>query len=89
MFIFISKSPEDIDILLIVFDALANDHFYLVRRTVACGIHEVRLINMLYLHGIIIIKIGIYDIKFLGGESYRSEECTIKRKSNKITERRF
>jgi len=88
MFIFVSKSPEDIDTLLIVFDTLASDNFYLVRRTVACGIHEVRLINMLRLYQIIIIIIKvIYNIKFLGGESHRSEECTIKRKSNKIIER--
>ncbi|XP_011335622.1 serine/threonine-protein phosphatase 4 regulatory subunit 4 isoform X4 [Ooceraea biroi] len=41
MFIFVSSSPEDVDTLLMVFDALASDHFYMVRRTVACGIHEV------------------------------------------------
>lgn len=41
MFIFVSNSPDDTDSLLLTFTALANDHYYLVRRTVACGIHEV------------------------------------------------
>nr|XP_012225354.1 PREDICTED: serine/threonine-protein phosphatase 4 regulatory subunit 4-like isoform X2 [Linepithema humile] len=41
VFIFVSNSPEDIDAILTTFDALASDHYYLVRRTVACGIHEV------------------------------------------------
>ncbi|XP_006616328.1 serine/threonine-protein phosphatase 4 regulatory subunit 4-like isoform X3 [Apis dorsata] len=41
MFIFVSNSPDDTDSLLLTFTALASDHYYLVRRTVACGIHEV------------------------------------------------
>ncbi|XP_029174251.1 serine/threonine-protein phosphatase 4 regulatory subunit 4-like isoform X5 [Nylanderia fulva] len=41
MFIFISSSSEDVNALLTTFDALASDHYYMVRRTVACGIHEV------------------------------------------------
>ncbi|CAK9810176.1 Serine/threonine-protein phosphatase 4 regulatory subunit 4 [Anthophora plagiata] len=41
MFIFVSNSADDTDALLLTFTALANDHDYLVRRTVACGIHEV------------------------------------------------
>jgi len=43
MFIFVSSSPEDVDAILTTFDALTSDHFYMVRKTVACGIHEVRL----------------------------------------------
>lgn len=42
MFIFVSNSPEDIDSLLLTVDLLTNDHYYMVRRTVACGFHEVR-----------------------------------------------
>ncbi|XP_050577154.1 serine/threonine-protein phosphatase 4 regulatory subunit 4-like isoform X3 [Bombus affinis] len=41
MFIFVSNSVDDTDALLLTFTALASDHYYLVRRTVACGIHEV------------------------------------------------
>ncbi|XP_025268824.1 serine/threonine-protein phosphatase 4 regulatory subunit 4-like isoform X3 [Camponotus floridanus] len=41
MFIFVSSSPDDVNALLTTFDALASDHYYMVRRTVACGIHEV------------------------------------------------
>ncbi|XP_029661071.1 serine/threonine-protein phosphatase 4 regulatory subunit 4-like isoform X3 [Formica exsecta] len=41
MFIFISNSSEDVNALLTTFDALTSDHYYMVRRTVACGIHEV------------------------------------------------
>ncbi|XP_011881826.1 PREDICTED: serine/threonine-protein phosphatase 4 regulatory subunit 4-like isoform X4 [Vollenhovia emeryi] len=41
MFIFVSSSPEDVDTILAIFDALTSDHYYLVRKTVACGIHEV------------------------------------------------
>jgi len=47
MFIFVSNSPEDVDAILTTFDALTSDHFYMVRKTVACGIHEVRLNIML------------------------------------------
>lgn len=43
MFIFVSSSSEDVNALLTTFDALTSDHYYMVRRTVACGIHEVRL----------------------------------------------
>lgn len=43
MFIFVSSSSDDVNALLTTFDALASDHYYMVRRTVACGIHEVRL----------------------------------------------
>ncbi|XP_076674642.1 serine/threonine-protein phosphatase 4 regulatory subunit 4 isoform X3 [Andrena cerasifolii] len=41
MFIFVSNSSDDTDALLLTFTALACDDFYLVRRTVACGFHEV------------------------------------------------
>ncbi|KAL6447161.1 hypothetical protein ACFW04_001463 [Cataglyphis niger] len=41
MFIFVSSSSEDVNALLTTFDALTSDHYYMVRRTVACGIHEV------------------------------------------------
>ncbi|XP_017767085.1 PREDICTED: serine/threonine-protein phosphatase 4 regulatory subunit 4-like isoform X2 [Eufriesea mexicana] len=41
MFIFVLNSADDTDALLLTFTALASDHYYLVRRTVACGIHEV------------------------------------------------
>ncbi|KAK9293419.1 hypothetical protein QLX08_011632 [Tetragonisca angustula] len=41
MFIFVSNSVDDTNALLLTFTALASDHYYLVRRTVACGIHEV------------------------------------------------
>ncbi|KAG7202029.1 hypothetical protein KM043_004713 [Ampulex compressa] len=41
MFVFITNSPEDTDDLLVTLSSLANDHYYMVRRTVACGIHEV------------------------------------------------
>ncbi|XP_012521535.1 serine/threonine-protein phosphatase 4 regulatory subunit 4 isoform X4 [Monomorium pharaonis] len=41
MFIFVSNSPQDVDAILITFDALTSDHYYMVRKTVACGIHEV------------------------------------------------
>lgn len=48
MFIFVSNSSEDIDSLLSTFDLLTNDHYYMVRRTVACGLHEVRVYIILY-----------------------------------------
>ncbi|XP_043490793.1 serine/threonine-protein phosphatase 4 regulatory subunit 4-like isoform X2 [Polistes fuscatus] len=41
MFIFISPSVEDVDSLLSTFSALTNDSYYIIRRTVASGIHEV------------------------------------------------
>nr|XP_012145699.1 PREDICTED: serine/threonine-protein phosphatase 4 regulatory subunit 4-like isoform X1 [Megachile rotundata] len=41
MFIFVSNSSDDTDALLHTFTALASDHYFLVRRTVACGVHEV------------------------------------------------
>ncbi|XP_025990557.1 serine/threonine-protein phosphatase 4 regulatory subunit 4 isoform X4 [Solenopsis invicta] len=41
MFIFVSNSLEDVDTILTTFEALTNDHYYMVRKTVACGIHEV------------------------------------------------
>ncbi|XP_018346143.1 PREDICTED: serine/threonine-protein phosphatase 4 regulatory subunit 4-like isoform X4 [Trachymyrmex septentrionalis] len=41
MFIFVSSSPEDVNAILTTFNALASDHYYMVRKTVACGIHEV------------------------------------------------
>ncbi|XP_014477914.1 PREDICTED: serine/threonine-protein phosphatase 4 regulatory subunit 4-like isoform X2 [Dinoponera quadriceps] len=41
LFIFVSNSPEDVDSLISTLDLLTNDHFYMVRRTVACGLHEV------------------------------------------------
>ncbi|XP_015185622.1 PREDICTED: serine/threonine-protein phosphatase 4 regulatory subunit 4-like isoform X2 [Polistes dominula] len=41
MFIFISPSVEDTDSLLSTFSALTNDSYYIIRRTVASGIHEV------------------------------------------------
>lgn len=43
MFMFVSNSVDDTNVLLLIFTALASDHYYLVRRTVACGIHEVRI----------------------------------------------
>lgn len=42
MFIFVSSSADDTEELLHTFAALASDHYYMVRRTVACGIHEVK-----------------------------------------------
>ncbi|XP_020288915.1 serine/threonine-protein phosphatase 4 regulatory subunit 4-like isoform X7 [Pseudomyrmex gracilis] len=39
MFAFVS--PEDVDALLTTLDALGSDHFYMVRKTVAYGIHEI------------------------------------------------
>ncbi|XP_029051751.2 serine/threonine-protein phosphatase 4 regulatory subunit 4-like isoform X3 [Osmia bicornis bicornis] len=41
MFMFVSNSSDDTNALLHTFTALASDHYYLVRRTVACGVHEV------------------------------------------------
>ncbi|XP_018045216.1 PREDICTED: serine/threonine-protein phosphatase 4 regulatory subunit 4-like isoform X2 [Atta colombica] len=41
MFIFVSSSPEDVNAILTTFNELASDHYYMVRKTVACGIHEV------------------------------------------------
>ncbi|XP_053987768.1 serine/threonine-protein phosphatase 4 regulatory subunit 4-like isoform X3 [Hylaeus volcanicus] len=41
MFLFVSSSADDTDALLITFNALAGDHYYMVRKTVAGGIHEV------------------------------------------------
>ncbi|XP_054008631.1 serine/threonine-protein phosphatase 4 regulatory subunit 4-like isoform X1 [Hylaeus anthracinus] len=41
MFLFVSNSADDTDALLITFNALAGDHYYMVRKTVAGGIHEV------------------------------------------------
>ncbi|XP_035725608.1 serine/threonine-protein phosphatase 4 regulatory subunit 4-like isoform X4 [Vespa mandarinia] len=41
MFIFTSASLEDVDSLLSTFSALTNDSYYIIRRTVASGIHEV------------------------------------------------
>ncbi|XP_076279531.1 uncharacterized protein LOC143208675 isoform X2 [Lasioglossum baleicum] len=41
MFLFVSNSSDDMDALLVTFNALANDHYYIVRKTVASGIHEV------------------------------------------------
>ncbi|XP_014606274.1 PREDICTED: serine/threonine-protein phosphatase 4 regulatory subunit 4-like [Polistes canadensis] len=41
MFIFISPSVEDVDSLLSTFSALTNDSYYIIRGTVASGIHEV------------------------------------------------
>ncbi|XP_076627286.1 uncharacterized protein LOC143344777 isoform X3 [Colletes latitarsis] len=41
MFLFVSNSSDDTDALLLTFNALVNDHYYMVRRTVASGIHEV------------------------------------------------
>lgn len=43
MFIFVSAYPDDVEAILITFDALTSDHYYMVRKTIACGIHEVRL----------------------------------------------
>ncbi|XP_031840992.1 uncharacterized protein LOC116430665 isoform X2 [Nomia melanderi] len=41
MFLFVSNSSDDTDALLVTFNALASDHYYMVRKTVASGIHEV------------------------------------------------
>lgn len=46
MFIFVLNSSDDTDALLLTFTALASDPYYLVRRTVACGIHEVRIYRL-------------------------------------------
>ncbi|XP_066595069.1 serine/threonine-protein phosphatase 4 regulatory subunit 4-like isoform X2 [Prorops nasuta] len=36
-----SSSSEEIDLILSIFSALSYDPYYMVRRTVACGFHEV------------------------------------------------
>ncbi|XP_043276579.1 serine/threonine-protein phosphatase 4 regulatory subunit 4-like isoform X2 [Venturia canescens] len=41
MFLFVSSAAEDVEILLPTFNDLASDPYYMVRRTIACGIHEV------------------------------------------------
>ncbi|KZC09718.1 Serine/threonine-protein phosphatase 4 regulatory subunit 4, partial [Dufourea novaeangliae] len=41
MFLFVSYSADDTDALLVTFNALASDHYYIVRKTVASGFHEV------------------------------------------------
>nr|XP_050848748.1 serine/threonine-protein phosphatase 4 regulatory subunit 4-like isoform X1 [Vespula vulgaris] len=41
MFIFTSASAEDVDSLLSTLSALTNDSYYIIRKTVAGGIHEV------------------------------------------------
>ncbi|XP_015126876.1 serine/threonine-protein phosphatase 4 regulatory subunit 4 isoform X1 [Diachasma alloeum] len=41
MFLFTSSSPEDTDLLLPTLTDLANDPFYMVRRNLACGLHEI------------------------------------------------
>ncbi|XP_044595506.1 serine/threonine-protein phosphatase 4 regulatory subunit 4-like isoform X2 [Cotesia glomerata] len=41
MFIFAASTIEDVDDLIATFSELSADPFYLVRRTIACGIHEV------------------------------------------------
>ncbi|XP_043667778.1 serine/threonine-protein phosphatase 4 regulatory subunit 4-like isoform X3 [Vespula pensylvanica] len=41
MFIFTSASTEDVDSLLSTLSALTNDSYYIIRKTVAGGIHEV------------------------------------------------
>ncbi|KAJ8681033.1 hypothetical protein QAD02_016820 [Eretmocerus hayati] len=41
MFLFASTAPDGINVLLPTFRNLANDSFYLVRRTIACSLHEV------------------------------------------------
>ncbi|XP_011061447.1 PREDICTED: serine/threonine-protein phosphatase 4 regulatory subunit 4-like isoform X4 [Acromyrmex echinatior] len=41
MFIFVSGFPEEVNAILTTFNALTSDHYYMVRKTVACGIHEV------------------------------------------------
>ncbi|XP_011141436.2 serine/threonine-protein phosphatase 4 regulatory subunit 4-like isoform X2 [Harpegnathos saltator] len=41
LFIFVSNSPEDVDSLLLTLDLLTNDHYYMVRKTVASGLHEI------------------------------------------------
>ncbi|KAG5314651.1 PP4R4 phosphatase, partial [Pseudoatta argentina] len=41
MFIFVSSSLEEVNAILTTFNALTSDHYYMVRKTVACGIHEV------------------------------------------------
>ncbi|KAK2579505.1 hypothetical protein KPH14_010813 [Odynerus spinipes] len=41
MFIFVSASAEDVDSLLSTFSALTNDSYYIIRKTVAGGIHEI------------------------------------------------
>ncbi|XP_053596607.1 serine/threonine-protein phosphatase 4 regulatory subunit 4-like isoform X4 [Microplitis demolitor] len=41
MFLFAASTAEDVDQLLPTFTDLSADPYYLVRRTIACGIHEV------------------------------------------------
>lgn len=60
MFIFVSSSSEDIDAILITFDALTSDHYYMVRKTIACGIHEVRLNTFIIFIYIVLYKYTIY-----------------------------
>ncbi|XP_015605533.1 serine/threonine-protein phosphatase 4 regulatory subunit 4 isoform X4 [Cephus cinctus] len=41
MFLFLNTATEDVSVLLPTFNDLAGDTYYMVRRTIACGIHEV------------------------------------------------
>lgn len=41
MFIFASQAPEGMFSLVPTFRSLANDSFFMVRRTIACSLHEV------------------------------------------------
>jgi hypothetical protein len=43
MFLFASTVPEGINTLIPTFRNLANDSNYMVRRTIACSLHEVLL----------------------------------------------
>lgn len=83
MFIFVSNSPDDTDSLLLTFTALASDHYYLVRRTVACGIHEVRIYDLQFKKD---IKFSIEN-HYTGSQSIRSKKWTDKNRSNKIIKR--
>ncbi|XP_011306054.1 serine/threonine-protein phosphatase 4 regulatory subunit 4 isoform X2 [Fopius arisanus] len=41
MFLFASTSPDDTDMLLPILTDLSSDPYHLVRRNVACGLHEI------------------------------------------------
>ena len=44
MFLFVTHASEGVDILLPTFNDLAGDPYYMVRRTIACGIYEVSVL---------------------------------------------
>lgn len=76
MFLFVSSSSDDTDALLLTFDALVSDHYYMVRRTVASGIHEVRIIIFFSTHcyDILYNFMLVYVISYAGGQGIGSKE---------------